>query len=50
MSVNSLPTVIVLDRAGKIAFRMDGYLPEGFTESLTAAIQEALTPVKPSAN
>jgi thiol-disulfide isomerase/thioredoxin len=50
MNVNSLPTVIVLDRAGKIAFRMDGYPPEGFTESLTSAIQEALNPTKPSAN
>ena len=50
MNVNSLPTVIVLDRAGKIAFRMDGYPPEGFTESLTAAIQDALNPAKPSAN
>ena len=50
MNVNSLPTVIVLDRTGKIAFRMDGYPPEGFTESLTSAIQEALNPTKPSAN
>lgn len=50
MNVTSLPTVIVLDRTGKIAFRMDGYPPEGFTESLTAAIQEALNPAKPSAN
>jgi thiol-disulfide isomerase/thioredoxin len=50
MNVNSLPTVIVLDRGGKIAFRMDGYPPEGFTESLTAAIQDALNPAKQSAN
>jgi thiol-disulfide isomerase/thioredoxin len=44
LKVNSLPTVVVLDRAGKISFRMDGFSPEGFTESLTTAIQQALNP------
>jgi hypothetical protein len=36
--------VIILDRAGKIAFRMDGFPTKGFTEDLTTAIQEALSP------
>jgi thiol-disulfide isomerase/thioredoxin len=48
MHVAYLPTVIVLDAAGKIAFRVDGFSPEGFTESLTAAIQEALGSPKPA--
>ena len=48
MNVTSLPTVIVLDGAGKIAYRIDGFSPDRFTESLIAAIQEALGPQKPS--
>ena len=44
MNVTGLPTVIILDRAGKIAFRMDGFPTKGFTEDLTTAIQEALSP------
>jgi thiol-disulfide isomerase/thioredoxin len=46
MKINSLPTVVVLDRAGKISFRMDGFSPQSFTESLTTAIQQALEPEK----
>jgi thiol-disulfide isomerase/thioredoxin len=41
MKVNSLPTVVILDRTGKISYRVNGYPPEGFTEDLTAAIQSA---------
>ena len=44
MNVTGLPTVIILDRAGKIAFRMDGFPTKGFTEYLTTAIQETLGP------
>jgi thiol-disulfide isomerase/thioredoxin len=44
MKVESLPTVVILDRAGKITYRADGFLPEGFQETLTAAIQSALAP------
>lgn len=46
MTVASLPTVVVLDRTGKITFRINGFPPEGFTESLTTAIQDALAPAK----
>jgi thiol-disulfide isomerase/thioredoxin len=42
MKVNSLPTVLLLDPAGKITYRINGYPPEGFTENLTNAIQAAL--------
>jgi thiol-disulfide isomerase/thioredoxin len=38
LSVNSFPTTVVLDRAGKIAFREDGFDPEGFEKSLGEAI------------
>jgi len=44
MNVVNLPTVIILDRTGKIAFRMDGFPTKGFTEYLTAAIQETVGP------
>jgi len=40
-SVVSFPTVIVLDRDGKIAFRVDGFQPETFERDLFAAIQRA---------
>jgi thiol-disulfide isomerase/thioredoxin len=44
MNVANLPTVIILDPAGKVAFRIDGFPTQGFTELLTAGIQEALGP------
>jgi cytochrome c biogenesis protein CcmG/thiol:disulfide interchange protein DsbE len=42
VKVQSLPTVLILDRAGKIAYRINGYPPEGFAENLTNAIQAAV--------
>ena len=39
LGVNSYPTTVILDRAGKIAFRVDGFDPEGFEKSLTDAIE-----------
>jgi thiol-disulfide isomerase/thioredoxin len=41
MKVESLPTVMVFDRAGKIIYRINGFPPEGFTENLNTAIQAA---------
>ena len=41
VKVQSLPTVLVLDRSGKITYRINGYPPEGFAENLTNAIQAA---------
>ncbi|MFZ0583428.1 MAG: TlpA disulfide reductase family protein [Candidatus Acidiferrales bacterium] len=41
MKVDSLPTVMVFDRAGKIIYRINGFPPEGFTENLNTAIQSA---------
>jgi thiol-disulfide isomerase/thioredoxin len=42
MKVQSLPTVLILDRSGKITYRINGYPPEGFAENLTNAIQAAV--------
>jgi thiol-disulfide isomerase/thioredoxin len=41
-SVNSFPTVIVIDREGKIAFRSDGFDPDSFARELSAAVHRAL--------
>jgi thiol-disulfide isomerase/thioredoxin len=42
-AVNSFPTVIVLDREGKIAYRSEGFGDEKFEEQLTAAVTRATT-------
>ncbi len=42
LAVNSFPTVVVLDRTGKIAYRAEGYAEDSFTEALTAAIRQTL--------
>jgi thiol-disulfide isomerase/thioredoxin len=44
LGVASLPTVMILDPAGKITYRANGYTPNGFSESVVAAIQAALPP------
>jgi thiol-disulfide isomerase/thioredoxin len=53
-SVNSFPTVIVIDREGKIAFRSDGFDPDTFARELSAAVHRALAvtnaPVVPASN
>jgi thiol-disulfide isomerase/thioredoxin len=41
-TVNAFPTVLVLDRAGKIAYRSDGFQPDNFEPDLTAAVRLAL--------
>jgi len=41
-AVNSFPTVIVIDRDGKTAFRSDGFEPGSFEQDLTAAVHHAL--------
>jgi thiol-disulfide isomerase/thioredoxin len=47
-AVNSFPTVVVVDRAGKIAYRAEGYGEDTFEEALTAAIREALASAEAS--
>lgn len=41
-SVNSFPTIIVVDREGKISFRSDGFQPDTFEKNLSAAVRHAL--------
>jgi thiol-disulfide isomerase/thioredoxin len=51
VKVGSLPTVLILDRSGKITYRINGYPPEGFVENLTNAIQAAVgAGTSPAAN
>jgi hypothetical protein len=47
-AVNSFPTMMVLDRTGKIAYRSDGFEPESFEPNLAAAVRGALAPVSAS--
>ncbi len=42
LRVTALPTVIVLDRGGKIAYRANGYQSEEFEERLTTAVENTL--------
>lgn len=42
LMISSIPTVIVLDRAGHISSRMTGMIPERFEQMLTDRINEAL--------
>jgi thiol-disulfide isomerase/thioredoxin len=44
LAVNSFPTVVVIDRTGKIVYRAEGYGAETFEEALTSAIRQALAP------
>ena len=41
LRVVSIPTIIVLDRAGKIAYRSQGFAPDGFVDALSGAITKA---------
>jgi hypothetical protein len=51
LRVSSFPTTVILDRDGKIAFREDGFDPDGFEKSLEDALERAASasPV-PSSN
>jgi len=41
-AVNSFPTVVVIDRAGKIAYRSEGFGSDTFEQDLAAAVRRAL--------
>ena len=47
-SVNSFPTVIVIDRQGKLAFRSDGFQPDTFERDLSSAVRRALEKIDPA--
>jgi len=42
LGVNSFPTTLILDRAGKIAYRAEGFDPESSDRGLVEAIGKAL--------
>jgi thiol-disulfide isomerase/thioredoxin len=44
LGVNSFPTVVVLDRTGKIVYRAEGFGDDNFEQALTAAVHRALGP------
>jgi thiol-disulfide isomerase/thioredoxin len=45
-AVNSFPTVLVIDRTGKIAYRAEGYGDDSFEQALADAVHQALTPAE----
>jgi thiol-disulfide isomerase/thioredoxin len=47
-TVNAFPTVMVIDRVGKVAYRSDGFEPDNFEPNLTAAVRHALAPFSAS--
>ncbi len=46
LSVRSFPTVVILDRLGKIAYRAEGFDPEDVEAELTSAVSHALAAQK----
>jgi len=47
LHVESIPTVMVLDKAGKIAYRTQGFAPDGFADLAAAAITKASAATAP---
>jgi thiol-disulfide isomerase/thioredoxin len=45
--VESIPTILVLDKAGKIAYRTQGFAPDGFADLAGAAITKASAATAP---
>lgn len=45
--VQSIPTILVLDKAGQIAYRTQGFAPDGFTDQAAGAITKASTATVP---
>ena len=43
LQVSDIPTTIVFDKQGRLASRMNGFLPDRFVEQLSERIQNALT-------
>jgi len=41
LKVETIPTIIVLDHAGKVAYRNQGFVPDNFSDALSAAITKA---------
>jgi thiol-disulfide isomerase/thioredoxin len=46
LKVDAIPTIIVLDQAGKVAYRTQGFVPDNFNDLLSAAITKASGPTR----
>lgn len=44
LRIDSFPTTVILDRTGRIAFRENGFDPDGFEKSLGDAIERTVQP------
>ena len=42
LRVSSIPTIVILDKNGKMVNRMNGFVPERFVEMLSERIKDAL--------
>jgi len=42
LGVNAFPTIVILDRTGKIAYRAEGFDPDGVESQLRAAVRRVL--------
>jgi thiol-disulfide isomerase/thioredoxin len=49
LSISSFPTVVIIDRSGKIVYRAEGYDEEGSQKNLVTAIHQALGEASASA-
>ncbi len=49
LSINSFPTIVIIDRSGKIIYRAEGYDEEGSQKNLISAIHQALGQASASA-
>ncbi len=43
LQVSAIPTTVLFDKQGRVASRMNGYLPDKFVDQLTERIQYALS-------
>jgi thiol-disulfide isomerase/thioredoxin len=50
LAVSSFPTIIILDRSGKIAYRAEGFDPDGVEKDLAEAVNRAVAPAKDSSS
>ena len=44
LHVNAFPTTVILDRAGKVAYRSDGFDPDDIEKVLTDAVTRVAHP------
>lgn len=49
LAVNAFPTLVILDRTGKIAYRAEGFDPDGVEAELSNAVRRVLSGQKESA-